>query len=160
MGRACREASVAGRVAGAHLVRHPIRRAIAPRTKVTFQDIAFHSPKTIEHDGCKWGNGDRAISPQRESRRIPTATPASGASLVPFDGNLSADLRYNLRISLRNLCLARLVGGEGGIRTPETLSSLHAFQACALNRARPPLRSMHLNLHVDGAGFTSRAPRR
>ena len=34
----------------------------------------------------------------------------------------------------------RLDGGEGGIRTPETLSSLHAFQACALNRARPPLR--------------------
>src|SRR5208283_5268664 len=25
----------------------------------------------------------------------------------------------------------RLCGGEGGIRTPETLSSLHAFQACA-----------------------------
>jgi hypothetical protein len=36
---------------------------------------------------------------------------------------------------------ARLCGGEGGIRTPETLSSLHAFQACALNRARPPLRA-------------------
>src|SRR5258705_10120656 len=35
----------------------------------------------------------------------------------------------------------RLLGGEGGIRTPETLSSLHAFQACALNRARPPLRA-------------------
>src|SRR5208282_3238209 len=35
----------------------------------------------------------------------------------------------------------RLYGGEGGIRTPETLSSLHAFQACALNRARPPLRT-------------------
>src|SRR5208283_1314710 len=35
----------------------------------------------------------------------------------------------------------RLFGGEGGIRTPETLSSLHAFQACALNRARPPLRT-------------------
>src|SRR5208337_3689058 len=34
-----------------------------------------------------------------------------------------------------------LCGGEGGIRTPETLSSLHAFQACALNRARPPLRT-------------------
>src|SRR5579875_2561163 len=32
-------------------------------------------------------------------------------------------------------------GGEGGIRTPETLPSLHALQACALNRARPPLRA-------------------
>ena len=31
-------------------------------------------------------------------------------------------------------------GGEGGIRTPENLSDLHAFQACALSRARPPLR--------------------
>ena len=37
--------------------------------------------------------------------------------------------------------ISRLNGGEGGIRTPETLSSLHAFQACALNRARPPLRA-------------------
>jgi hypothetical protein len=35
----------------------------------------------------------------------------------------------------------RMGGGEGGIRTPETLSSLHAFQACALSRARPPLRA-------------------
>ena len=26
-------------------------------------------------------------------------------------------------------------GGEGGIRTPDTLSSTHAFQACALNRS-------------------------
>ena len=32
-------------------------------------------------------------------------------------------------------------GGEGGIRTPETLPSLHALQACALNRARPPLHN-------------------
>jgi hypothetical protein len=36
---------------------------------------------TIE---CKPGNGDRAISPQRESRRISAATPAHPASLVPF----------------------------------------------------------------------------
>src|ERR1700678_3240394 len=44
-------------------------------------------------------------------------------------------------------------GGEGGIRTPETLSSLHAFQACALNRARPPLRSER-----DYASLTSAGP--
>ena len=41
----------------------------------------------------------------------------------------------------------RLCGGEGGIRTPETLSSLHAFQACALNRARPPLRARTAIMH-------------
>ena len=40
-----------------------------------------------------------------------------------------------------------LGGGEGGIRTPETLSSLHAFQACALNRARPPLRARTPIMH-------------
>jgi hypothetical protein len=40
-----------------------------------------------------------------------------------------------------------LGGGEGGIRTPETLSSLHAFQACALNRARPPLRARTAIMH-------------
>src|SRR5271156_1775983 len=40
-----------------------------------------------------------------------------------------------------------LCDGEGGIRTPETLSSLHAFQACALNRARPPLRARIAIMH-------------
>src|SRR5271154_3126580 len=42
-----------------------------------------------------------------------------------------------------------LAGGEGGIRTPETLSSLHAFQACALNRARPPLRARTAIMHHE-----------
>src|SRR5712691_4721535 len=42
----------------------------------------------------------------------------------------------------------RLGGGEGGIRTPETLSSLHAFQACALSRARPPLHATRLLHHA------------
>jgi hypothetical protein len=44
-----------------------------------------------------------------------------------------------------------LIGGEGGIRTPETLSSLHAFQACALNRARPPLRARNAIMHQANA---------
>src|ERR1700733_7592896 len=43
--------------------------------------------------------------------------------------------------------ISRFNGGEGGIRTPETLSSLHAFQACALNRARPPLRARTPIMH-------------
>jgi hypothetical protein len=42
-----------------------------------------------------------------------------------------------------------LDGGEGGIRTPETLSSLHAFQACALSRTLPPLRSECSVCHFD-----------
>ena len=45
-----------------------------------------------------------------------------------------------------------LDGGEGGIRTPETLSSLHAFQACALNRARPPLRAHAIMHHTNARG--------
>src|ERR1700675_2933271 len=45
------------------------------------------------------------------------------------------------RVSGREREKRGLLGGEGEIRTPETLSSLHAFQACALNRARPPLRA-------------------
>jgi hypothetical protein len=40
----------------------------------------------------------------------------------------------------------RLAGGEGGIRTPETLPSLHALQACALNQARPPLRTKRFSM--------------
>src|ERR1700682_1012067 len=43
----------------------------------------------------------------------------------------------------------RLIGGEGGIRTPETLSSLHAFQACALSRTLPPLRGEGSVCHFD-----------
>ena len=88
-----------------------------------------------------WGNGDRAISPLRENREAGGRTNYNTESLVPFDPELSAELRNNLRIRRKYLSHPRLVGGEGGIRTPETLSSLHAFQACALNRARPPLRA-------------------
>jgi hypothetical protein len=37
---------------------------------------------------------------------------------------------------------------ERGIQTPETLSSLHAFQACALDLARLPLRADAIMHHV------------
>src|ERR1700691_2968113 len=47
---------------------------------------------------------------------------------------------HYFRVSLGERRNIGLGGGEGGIRTPETLSSLHAFQACALNRALPTLR--------------------
>jgi hypothetical protein len=60
---------------------------------------------------------------------------------------------HYFRVSLGERRNIGLGGGEGGIRTPETLSSLHAFQACALNRARPPLRSER-----DYASLTSAGP--
>ncbi len=55
-------------------------------------------------------------------------------------GIMRAGAQY-FRFPRREGADSGLFGGEGGIRTPETLSSLHAFQACALNRARPPLRA-------------------
>src|ERR1700722_16492094 len=42
---------------------------------------------------------DRAISAQRESRGIDTSNPAHAASLVPLNGNSSAELRHNSKIS-------------------------------------------------------------
>src|SRR5208282_5620161 len=45
---------------------------------------------------------------------------------------------------LRRSCqdvLGRLNGGEGGIRTPDTLTSMPDFESGAFNRALPPLRS-------------------
>src|SRR4051812_27295887 len=52
-------------------------------------------------------------------------------------------------------------GGEGGIRTPETLPSLHALQACALNRARPPLRDSRPVWHMGSIwSATSNPPLR
>src|SRR5271168_3212419 len=50
-------------------------------------------------------------------------------------------------LTIELLYIRRFNGGEGGIRTPETLSSLHAFQACALSRARPPLRARTAIMH-------------
>ena len=69
---------------------------------------------------CKWGNGDRAISPQRQSRGIPVAADAYRASLFPIDEKLSTELRHNSRITAKYLCPVGLAGGEQSIRTPET----------------------------------------
>ncbi len=46
-----------------------------------------------------------------------------------------------------------LSGGEGEIRTPETLSDLHAFQACALGHyATSPCKSLDVrNKPLDSA---------
>ena len=66
------------------------------------------------------------------------------------------------RISLSRICIfarATANGGEGGIRTPETLSSLHAFQACALSRARPPLRARMRLCITRPRGTSSRTHR-
>ena len=34
----------------------------------------------------------------------------------------------------------RPLGGEGGIRTPDTREGMHDFESCAFNQALPPLR--------------------
>ena len=33
----------------------------------------------------------------------------------------------------------RPLGGEGGIRTPDTREGMHDFESCAFNQALPPL---------------------
>ncbi len=40
----------------------------------------------------------------------------------------------------RPLCLLRVSGGEGGIRTPDTRKGMPDFESGAFNRALPPLR--------------------
>ena len=34
-----------------------------------------------------------------------------------------------------------LNGGEGGIRTPDTLAGMHDFESCAFNQALPSLHA-------------------
>ena len=41
--------------------------------------------------------------------------------------------------------VGRLNGGEGGIRTPDTLTSMPDFESGAFNRALPPLRLLKSN---------------
>ena len=54
-------------------------------------------------------------------------------------------------------------GGEGGIRTPDTLTSMPDFESGAFNRALPPLRylttlfSTTFCLGVFGAFFSGRS---
>ena len=44
-----------------------------------------------------------------------------------------------------------VLGGEGGIRTPDTLTSMPDFESGAFNRALPPLHSIDLAF-FDEAG--------
>ena len=45
-----------------------------------------------------------------------------------------------LRFSFCKLLILNIDGGEGGIRTPDTLTSMPDFESGAFNRALPPLR--------------------
>ena len=39
-----------------------------------------------------------------------------------------------------------MLGGEGGIRTPDSLTTMPDFESGAFNRALPPLRCVYNNL--------------
>ena len=41
---------------------------------------------------------------------------------------------------------SKVYGGEGGIRTPDTLTSMPDFESGAFNRALPPLPFVYSNL--------------
>ena len=42
--------------------------------------------------------------------------------------------------------LEKVYGGEGGIRTPDSLTTMPDFESGAFNRALPPLRCVYNNL--------------
>jgi hypothetical protein len=63
----------------------------------------------------------------------------------PFPSSLgivqiSGDIQLHCRLALLKLLILNMRGGEGGIRTPDTLSSMPDFESGAFNRALPPLR--------------------
>jgi hypothetical protein len=71
------------------------------------------------------------ISAKRETREVGGRTDHDSESLVPSDRNLSAELRHNPEVRIRNLYLAGLVGGGQSIRTPETFLILQGKFVCA-----------------------------
>ncbi len=62
-------------------------------------------------------------------------------------GNLGQKARTCKLIS-RKLLVGRLVGGEGGIRTPGTITGTSDFESGAFNRALPPLRACGTDQHL------------
>ena len=46
-------------------------------------------------------------------------------------------------------------GGEGGIRTPDSLTTMPDFESGAFNRALPPLRFTYNEIRPCGKGFSA-----
>jgi hypothetical protein len=123
--------------------------ALLRLAKVPRENSRSLIPHGLEHSpgpGSDGAKGHRLDSRQRESRINQLLT----AESHPLRCHMIEEMRERVDY-FRGFCgdggKRRLGGGEGGIRTPETLSSLHAFQACALNRARPPLRARTPIMH-------------
>ena len=58
---------------------------------------------------------------------------------MPIRAVPSDFIGFALRKALNNIGLKGL-GGEGGIRTPDSLATMSDFESGAFNRALPPLR--------------------
>ena len=59
--------------------------------------------------------------------------------------------KKSFEVVLLKQWLKAVFGGEGGIRTLETVSRLHAFQACAFNHsATSPIAPLSAGLHYTG----------
>ena len=50
------------------------------------------------------------------------------------------------------LLFCRVYGGEGGIRTPDSLTTMPDFESGAFNRALPPLRSLVVETRLRQLG--------
>src|SRR5208283_5713598 len=106
---------------------------------------------------CRWGNGDRAFSQQRETREVGGQTKHYTESLVPFHPKSSAELRDNSELLGESLVHRGLVGGEGGIRTLGTGYPVRQISNLVPSTTRPPLRSMKSSIYaVSAFGVTSK----
>ena len=108
---------------------------------------------------CKLPNGDRAIFPQRETRKVSGRTNHHTESLVPFDPDLSAELWDNSKFWPEYSYIEDWLA-ERGEMNPRNPFEFTRVPGMRLNRARPPLRCETYQLTLsESAGFiTCRSP--
>ena len=51
------------------------------------------------------------------------------------------------------ILIQKMYGGEGGIRTPDSLTTMPDFESGAFNRALPPLRFIYNEIRPCGKAF-------
>ena len=99
-------------------------------------------------------------SPSRQGKPSQSRSGSGSAEIAPVHRIESHDLWTGLWTRIQKVPELYLKpsarGGESGIRTHETLTSLHAFQACAFNHsAISPFAQLR-----SGAHYTHRCPER
>jgi hypothetical protein len=129
--------------------RESARRQLSASSR-RFRNAANHTPKskcTVGTRDNRLGLGSKSIRNgwQRCHLLVPPRI-GEGCASVQFSALFHKSVGFRtgrylglFRAVSRLLC--RVYGGEGEIRTPDSLSTMPDFESGAFNRALPPLRS-------------------